>query len=70
MTTPDLNALYAVFKAWLETKPEDVEIESAFMCLYPDGKGWIGDGAGGVYFEFDSPADGIAKMIKGHEEQP
>lgn len=55
-----IDKLYAYFRAWLEeVGEEEVEKESAFLCICPDGAGWIGDGAGGVFIEFDSMEDGI-----------
>ena len=61
----DLNALFAVFKAWLKTEQASMDPESAFICICPDGTGWFGDGVASSV-EFDSPEDGIAEIFKRH----
>lgn len=54
-----MEKLWNLFKIWVAIQPEDViEKASAFLCICPDGAGWVGDGAGAEPIEFDSIEEG------------
>lgn len=60
----ELQQLWGYFKMWIaKARSDQIEVESAFLCICPDGTGWIGDGAGNVAIEFDSIEDGIRQLL-------
>lgn len=57
-----MNTLWQFFRDWVKRTDEEyiqANQDAAFINVDVNGKGWIGDDAGGVYFEFDDLVDGI-----------
>ena len=60
-----IDALYVLFALWAKTSPEEYVREDpivAFLNIDIAGRGFIGDDAGGTYFEFESIHDGIKQL--------
>lgn len=60
-----MNVLWKLFCDWVKRTDEEyiqVNQDAAFINIDVAGKGWIGDDAGGVYFEFDDLNDGISQL--------
>jgi len=61
-----MERLFALFQAFVRT--QEIDKQTAFLCLNEDGSGWIGDGAGTEPIEFDSVTDGCARILDALEE--
>ncbi len=55
--------LYRVFSVWAKGREFD-----PYLNIDADGKGWIGDGVGGTFFEFDTIAEAIEQISVEIEE--
>lgn len=49
--------LWRLFTVWARYREFD-----PFLNIDVDGRGWVGDGVGGTFFEFDNIGDGIEQI--------
>jgi len=60
-----INILYDLFTRWVKTTNSEYirkNPAAPFLNIDAKGQGFVGDDAGGIYFEFDTIADGIRQL--------
>ena len=61
----NIKTLYALFTCWTQVSHEEyirANPAAAFLNVDFEGRGFIGDDTGGVYFEFKTIRDGIRQL--------
>lgn len=65
-----MDELWFLFCTWVEiSRDEDIEKDTVFLLVCPDGSGWISDGGGGNHFEFDSIESGKTQLTTKIKEE-